>query len=934
MSIKRFISAVIAGIMMLSLIPALSLSIFAAKTELDVKWNSGYVGSVTNNNKNKVVSGNADWLYSDVITLKAGDKVSFTTSNPPTNSVSVFSAWKKSGSDWVFDPAGATIMATGIYTWIGQSKNGSEITYEYVADRDGESIRICTKATNPRPTVYIEATNEKSTKKLLAENDFTATLTADGKIEGIKWMCGYASSASNTNGSAKEVKYYSATTANSYAVSNLIRIPKKGTEISFTIASSPNGAYNAFTRYSESGGLYIYDVGFAANDSAVQNGNTYTYVTEKDNEVIRLCCRPNLYYQSIDIDPPTTVTWKQTTKTGTAAAIRKTEWPDPVLRSPMTGAEIIGKVVDVKWNRGYIGSQYHASRKFQIAASAGSTYSYTDVITVPKAGTTVYFFDQSFTDYNGGMYASTSALSVSHWKKAGNGWIFDQKKPYLNACECPNAELDEYYRTYYYTTTEDNENIRLCFLSAPKYSTEDPIYPPVYFVEPSDFTATANSETVPGLSVGSYTDAVNGKTEFRYWLPYTAESGKQYPLVFDLSPDGAIAEYFASKASGRTIAIAFQGDTASALRLLDEAVRYLPVRISDILFVGGKEIAEHVNRFSKFRVCQALLYTDDGEIVTDPTYNTKALSSFAGTAEAAEWLFGEREQYYRALEGITMYAIGDSYFGGSSIGQHLTWVNLLGKKYGMNFHNYGIGGNTVAECSGRSENSPPMATRCTELPDGGDIYLVEGGRNDRHYNVPFGKNDSKNIREFTGALNTIISRIRKNNPDALIVLVTPWSHKLENGYLGNNNAYADTIKSLAEYYQTEKGDKNVVCLYAADEQFTGINMSNPICRRKYCLNASDVSHLNPDGMNLVEPIFEKWIAEQYMTLKNIEAAPEDTDPELTTAAPETTAAAPTTTGTAEPPKKSGCGSSVAAALPVMLTALLTGAYATTKKERK
>ncbi len=933
MSIKRIFSAILAGVMLLSLIPAFSLSVFAAKDVLDVKWNAGYVGSATNNNKNKVVAGNTDWLYTDVITLpKAGTKVSFTTSAPPTNSVSVFSSWKQSGGDWVFDPTGATIMATGVYTWIGQSRSGDSVTYEYVTDRDNESIRICTKATNPYPTVYVEETSEKSTKKLLAENDFTATLSADGKIEGIRWMCGYASSASNTNGSAKEVKYYSASAENSYAFSNLIRIPQKGTKISFSIESSPNSAYNAFTRYRESGGIYVYDIGFAANDSLVKNGNTYTYITEKDNEVIRLCCRPNLYYKSINVDPPTTVSWKATDETATAATVVRTEWPDPVLRSPLTGAELVGQVLDVKWNRGYIGSQYHATRRFQIAASSGSTYSYTDVITVPKAGTTVYFFDQTFTDYSGGMYASTSALSVSHWKKVGASWAFDQKKPYLNACECPNAELDEYYRTYYYTTTEDNENIRLCFLSAPKYSGEDPLYPPVYIVEPSDFGVTEKSTLAPGLSDGSYTDAAGGKTGFRYWLPYTSDDGRQYPLVFDLSADGAVAEYFASVATGRTIAIAYNGDIATAMRLLDEAIRNLPVRVSDILFVGGKDVADHVNRFSKFRVCQAMLYTDDGEIVTDPTYTTKALASFGSVSEAAEWLFGECEQYYRALEGLTMYAIGDSYFGGSGIGQHLTWVNLLGKKYGMNFHNYGIGGNTVAECNGRSDNSPPMATRCTELPDGGDIYLVEGGRNDRHFNVPFGKNDSKNIREFTGALNTIIARIRKNNPDALIVLVTPWSHKTEVGYLGNNNAYADTIKGLAEYYRNEKGDKNVVCLYAADEEFTGINMSNPICRRKYCLTASDVSHLNPDGMNLVEPIFEKWIAEQYMTLKNIEPSPADTDPVLTTEAPETTAAP--TPDTTVPEKKSGCGSSFAVILPITLAALLAGAYVGNKKERR
>lgn len=85
MSIKRIFSAILAGVMLLSLIPAFSLSVFAEKTALEVKWNSGYVGSRTNTNKNTVVSGNTNWLYTDVITLpKAGTKVTFTTSAPPT----------------------------------------------------------------------------------------------------------------------------------------------------------------------------------------------------------------------------------------------------------------------------------------------------------------------------------------------------------------------------------------------------------------------------------------------------------------------------------------------------------------------------------------------------------------------------------------------------------------------------------------------------------------------------------------------------------------------------------------------------------------------------------------------------------------------------------------------------------------------------------
>lgn len=943
MKLKRIISALIIATMLFSALPLSIFPIFAEKSTLEVKWNAGYIGSCTNTNKNKIVDGSTSWLYSDVITLpKAGDKISFTTSAPPTNSVSVFSSWKQSGNGWVFDPAGVTIMATASYPWVGQTKNGSEMTYEYVADKDNETIRICTKATSPAPVVYFEHTSEKSTRQILAEREFTATFDADGTVSNIGWMCGYAASASNTNGSAKEVKLYSSTAANSYAVSNLILVPKKGTEISYTIASSNNSAYNAFTRYKydSANGIYVYDIGFEATDSLVNKGNTYTYITSQDNEVIRLCCRPNLSYSTVDIDPPVKVSWKMTSEAGTAAsaASKVTVWPDPELVSPLTGARLNATEISVKWNRGYIGSQYHSSSAFAIAASSGSTYSYSDVITIPKAGTTIYFFDQSFTDYNGGMYASTSAMVISHWKQKGASWVIDRDEEYLNGCECPSADLDENYRTYYYTTKKDNENIRLCFLSATKYSGETPIYPPVYIAEPMETTVELTAGSLDGtLRAASYTDAAGKKTEFKYYIPTGYRNGHSYPLIFDTTADeGEVAKYFASKCTGRAIVVSFGGKTDDALRLLDVILRTLPVRESDILYVGGDELAAHASKYSKFRFCQALLYTGDGTTPKDDTYAARSIKEFATTGEAAEWLIGECEQFFSALEGITMYAIGDSYFGGSAIGQHLTWVNLLGNKYGMNYHNYGIGGNTVAECSGRSTNSPPMATRSTELPDGGDIYIVEGGRNDRHYNVPFGSNTSTAITTYTGAINTIISRIRKNNPDALIILVTPWSHKTESGYLGTNDDYADKMRELAEYHQNTLGDKNVICLYAAETEFTGINMSNPICRRKYCIGANDVSHLNPDGMNMIKPIFEKWIAEQYMQLKGVEAAPADTDPVITTPEPPETTESPTDDETtAAPATSGGCGSAVSAPMvAVMLATLICGAALVTVKKKE
>ena len=173
---KRILSWLLLGAMRVSLLPTLSIAAYAEKAVLDVTWNSGYVGSRTNAQKNKVVDGGTGWIYTDVITVpKAGTKISFSTTEYPTNSVSVFSTWKRSGESWVFDETGATIMATASYPWIGQTLNGKEMLYEYVTDKDNENIRICSKVSDPLPVVYSEYTGEKSTKKILEENEFTAT---------------------------------------------------------------------------------------------------------------------------------------------------------------------------------------------------------------------------------------------------------------------------------------------------------------------------------------------------------------------------------------------------------------------------------------------------------------------------------------------------------------------------------------------------------------------------------------------------------------------------------------------------------------------------------------------------------------------------------------------------------------------------------------
>ena len=75
-----------------------------------------------------------------------------------------------------------------------------------------------------------------------------------------------------------------------------------------------------------------------------------------------------------------------------------------------------------------------------------------------------------------------------------------------------------------------------------------------------------------------------------------------------------------------------------------------------------------------------------GLAVAEFTKYVKAAESTAELAVANEYsVLKTQEEFNKLLMGITMYAMGDSYFGGSSLGKEGTWVNMLGEKYGMNY---------------------------------------------------------------------------------------------------------------------------------------------------------------------------------------------------------------------------------------------------------
>ena len=252
-----------------------------------------------------------------------------------------------------------------------------------------------------------------------------------------------------------------------------------------------------------------------------------------------------------------------------------------------------------------------------------------------------------------------------------------------------------------------------------------------------------------------------------------------------------------------------------------------------------------------------------GLAVAEFTKYVKAAESTAELAVANEYsVLKTQEEFNKLLMGITMYAMGDSYFGGSSLGKEATWVNMLGEKYGMDYINYGIGGSTMSDYV---TTNNPMVVRYKSMKKGdADIILLEGGRNDRTKEVPIGDLESRDSKTFMGSINIMLDSMLKTYPNALIILVTPWNHKGTVATTGLSNVdYANAMRSIAEH----RNDPRIVCLYSADSANVGVDMNNASFRSKYCIAANDVSHLNLDGMKLVLPYMEQFIASEYAKFK-------------------------------------------------------------------
>lgn len=157
--------------------------------------------------------------------------------------------------------------------------------------------------------------------------------------------------------------------------------------------------------------------------------------------------------------------------------------------------------VTLKWKLGYVGSSTHSTWKNTLNPSGGY-YSYSEIFTVPCAGSTIKFTDDNKNSNGDSNFASASAYVFSSWKETSKGvWVIDLDGYNVSGTE---ASYKDYggARTYAYTTKKDNENIRISFRSGQTSSFTPGSYPAV--------TVTGNE---PAAAVYEIQTSANAKND-------------------------------------------------------------------------------------------------------------------------------------------------------------------------------------------------------------------------------------------------------------------------------------------------------------------------------------------------------------------------------------------------------------------------------------
>lgn len=494
-------------------------------------------------------------------------------------------------------------------------------------------------------------------------------------------------------------------------------------------------------------------------------------------------------------------------------------------------------------------------------------YSYSEIINLGKKGSTITFTDDNTNSNNDVNFASAAAYVFSSWKNENGTWVIDTSAYNANGANAAFSDNNG-KRTYTYTSTKDNECIRLCFRSGQSASFTPAAFPVVTVLSSAAPTVEKETNTTPDNNKGTpvstkWNSGYVGSSTNGYGYANKinpSEKNYSYTDVIKLEKKGTKITFTDTNngsSSANAYVISFWKQVGGEWQLdLDKP--NLPGGGQYVITKEGSStvytyISSNDNEYVRF-CFRSNGISNAPTIYISQTTEAGTTSGIMSEAEKLDkWIEeSKKTSFYECLKNKTFTVIGDSYLAGNGLDKSLVWPALLAKKYNMTYNNYGMNGSTMSNFV--TTNNPMVDRFSSMVNNNPDIVIIEGGRNDYNKSVPIGENGSTDTKTMKGATRALIEGVKQKYPNAIIICVTVW----EVG--GNANSAGNTCSAYGTALLEVCENMNIPCINAMDQQKTGVYMTSPSFREKYCMNANDISHLNADGMKLVFPYFEERIA--------------------------------------------------------------------------
>ena len=215
------------------------------------------------------------------------------------------------------------------------------------------------------------------------------------------------------------------------------------------------------------------------------------------------------------------------------------------------------------------------------------------------------------------------------------------------------------------------------------------------------------------------------------------------------------------------------------------------------------------------------------------------------------------------LSGKSIIAVGDGMINGHSLGEGFSWLTDIGMKHGMTYYNFGVNKSSIAYSAAAFADGNLALCRqyqtVLDIVPSADIVLIEGGMNDRNYNIPIGEQTDQGDETFLGALNSLIDRYQAAYPEAKILCMTPYHRNDVVNDLGLSDMdYAAAMLSLCE-------SRGISCYnnYAlSGVDFTNSDYASYADEGLY-LGREANQHFSPAAYANIESLYEEWLLSQF-----------------------------------------------------------------------